>query len=407
MQLFLALQVLVATGAVYLLSARLGGRPFQTAVLFGVLAALPITEGDVQSAEMIGLPLLLAGFWLGAGGGLARAAGAGGLVALAGLAQPVFLLQGAALAWYVVISGKPLRLLPIAAGAGVVITLAVAVLGLSGTWNSYWAVVADQRGYLAWSNGGAELAPIAILIRIIPVAAGLFAGLSIGLEQRTAASRLLGAWLPLAVLGAIASPRGFMHYGLEVLAPLCILVGLWLEWKLVAPVAVGTVLMVQALLFLPRLEMSLIARWPAPAASYATFGWTRLPAYYRAWYDRSLGITNWAVYAAAFPGDPVAVEMTAAALRVDGRLAVWGDVPWLYSVSGRQPPGRYVSHDSAWRLQPRGAQQELASIANDRPEYVIVTGPPDRSLDAELKKEYDELKFLRQGRWRVFGLHNG
>ena len=403
----LAVQVLIATAAVYLISARLGGKPFQTSVMFGVLTALPITEGNVQTAEMIGLPLLLTGLWLGTGGGLARAIAAGALVALAGLAQPVYLLQALALAWYVVISGKPLRLLPMIAGGAGIAILAAAMLALSGSWSAYGGLISDQRGYLAWANGGTELAPIALLIRVIPIGAGLFAGLAIGLEQRTAAARLLGPWLPLAVLGAVASPRGFMHYGLEVLAPLCLLLGLWLEWKLLPPVAVGLLLAIHAMLFLPRLEMTLLARWPAPTPSYATFGWGQLPGYYRAWYDRSLGITSWNSYASGFPGEAAAVEAEAAALRVEGSLDVWGDLPWLFAISGRRPPGRYVSHDSAWRLQPNAVQREIAAVVNERPEYVVVAGPGDRRLDQELRKEYDQLKFVRSGTWRTYGLHSG
>lgn len=407
MQMLLAAQVAAAAAGVYLISARLGGRPFQTSVLFGVVAALPITEGNLQTAEMVGLPLLLAGFWLGAGGGPGRAVAAGALVVLAGLAQPAYLLQGIALAWYVTISGKPLRLLPMAAGAAGAGLGAAALLGLSGIWPAYSGVLGDQRGYLAWANGGAELAPIAVLIRVIPIAVGLFAGLAIGLEQRTPAARLLGPWLPLAVLGAVISPRGFMHYGLEVLAPLCLLLGLWLEWKLILPVAAGLVLAIQMMLFLPRLEMAMLGVWPAPTVSYATFGWTRLPGYYRGWYDRALGIADWEAYAAVFPGDPAAVEREAAALKVEGGLAVWGDVPWLYTISGRRPPGRYVSHDSAWRLQPGAAQREVAAITSERPEYVVVAGASDRRLDQELRKDYDLLKFVRSGTFKTYGLHSG
>jgi len=406
-QLILTAQALAATAAVYLLAERLGGRPSLSALVFGLVTALPLTEGDVLTAEMIGLPLQLLGFWLGVTGGTRRAAAGGALAAAAGLAQPGLLLQGLALAWFAVLSGKPLRLAPLAAGAGGVLLLALLWLGAAGLLADYGRLLDQEGAYLAWANGGRELAPIAGLLRIVPIAAGLFGGLSIGLEQRTPAARLHGAWLPLAVLSAVLSPRGFMHYGLLAVAPLALLLGLWLTPRLFVPVAVGAVLAIQAMLFLPRLEMTLLDRWPLPALSYAPIGWTRLPAYYRGWYDRVVGVTSERDYERGFPGDPGLDEEAAAALRVDGELLVWGDRPWLYAVSGRLPAGRYVAHDSAWRLQPRGAAEELAALTNARPEYVVVLEPPDAAVRRQLGRDYDRLSFLRVGRWEIYALHSG
>lgn len=406
-QLVLLAQALFATAAVYLLAAQLGGRPGLSALLFGLATALPLTEGDVLTAEMIGLPLQLFGFWLGSTGGARRALAGGALVAASGLAQPGLLLQALALAWFAVLSGRPLRLAPLAAGASGLLLLAALWLGAAGMLPAYGRLLDQESGYLAWSNGGRELAPIAGLLRVVPIAAGLFGGLSIGLEQRTPAARLLGAWLPLAVLTAVLSPRGFMHYGLLVIAPLSLLLGLWLTPRLFLPVAIGAVLAIQAILFLPRLEMTLLDRWPVPAASYTPFGWTRLPAYYRGWYDHLVGVASWRDYERGFPGDPGLDEEQAAALRVGGRLLVWGDRPWLYPVSGRLAAGRYVAHDSAWRLQRGAAAEELASITNERPEYVVVIEPPDPAVRRQLGRDYDRLRFVHVAGWESYALHSG
>jgi hypothetical protein len=406
-QLILTLQALVATSAIYLLAARLGGRPALTALLFGLAGALPLLEGDVLTAEAIGLPLALAGFWLSTSGGLGRALAGGALAAAAGLASPGFLLQALALPWFAASSGRPLRIAPLAGGAAAVLLLAGAWLALAGGWSAYGDLLGQESAYLDWANGGRELAPVALLIRLGPIAVALFAGLAIGLEQRTAAARLLGAWLPLAVLSTVLSPRGFMHYALPALAPLALFLGLWVTPRLFLPVAVGAVLALQALLFLPRAEMWLLARWPAPSPSYATFGWTKLPGYYRAWYERAVGVSGWRDYERTFPGDPGLVEEQAAAMKVSGGLLVWGDVPWLYPVSGRLPPGPYVAHDSAWRLQPQAAARELASLTNQAPEYVVVTSGADPSLRRELGRDYDRLGFIRVDGWETWGRHSG
>ena len=408
MQLVLALQVLVATGLVYLVARRLGAHPALTALAFGLISALPVLEGDLQGTELMGMPFLLAGILCGIGGGPVRAVAAGVLLVLAGLFQPTFLLDALCVPWYVTLSGRPLRVLPLLAGAAVAAFAAFLTLQASGTWNAYLSLLASERTELWWANGGLELAPIALLLRLAPLGAGLFAGLRIGLEQRSPAARLLGAWLPLAVIGAVLSPRGFMHQSLEILPPLTLMVGLWLRPALVAPIVVGIVLVLQAAMFLPRLEMFALARWPVPDASYGTaFGWTALPGYYKDWYDHAIGATDWRQYSAKFPGRAAQVEDLAGSIKVDGRLEVWGDQPWLYVVSGRRQTGRFVAHDVAYRLQTKADQESIGDVRRERPEYlVLVDRPPPPALSRQLTSQYDRLPFIRSP-WPVYGLHSG
>lgn len=406
MQLLLALQVLVATACVYLLARRLGGRPAATALLFGLVAALPLVEGNLQNTELMGLPLFLAGVLLGISGGALRAVAGGALLVLAYLCEAGFGLEALCVPWFVLLSGKPVRLLPLLAGAAGAFAVAGAALAAGGSWPAYLQLGQSQRAYLLWANGGAELAPITLLLRLVPIGAALVAGLRIGWEQKTPAARLLGAWLPLAVAAAVASPRGFMHYALLALAPLSLLLGLWTDRRLFVPVAVGLVLVLQSMLFLPRLEMFLVGPWPAPGWEYADFGWSRLPGYYRAWYDRALGLSGWPAYESGFPGSPAATEELADAMKVRGRLYVWGDVPWLYVVSGRRPSGRYVNLNSAWRLRPDGRAAALAAVRDGRPEYVIVETPPPADVNRALARDYDRLRFIRSP-WPVYGLHSG
>jgi hypothetical protein len=151
--------------------------------------------------------------------------------------------------------------------------------------------------------------------------------------------------------------------------------------------------------------MFLVGTWPLPRYAYADFGWSRLPGYYRAWYDRATGVTGWRAYEARFPGDALAVDDLAAAMKVRGRLYVWGDEPWLYVVSGRRASGPYVNLNSAWRLRADGQKEALAAVER-HPEYVIVAAPTNRDLDRALAADYDRLRFL-PGPWRVYGLHSG
>src|SRR5207248_5302870 len=353
MQLILALQVMVSTAVVYLIARRLDAQPELTALTFGLVSALPVVEGDLQGSELMGMPLLLGGIVCGIGGGPVRAVASGVLLVLAALVQPTYLLDALCVPWFVTLSGRPLRVLPVLGGAAAASLAVLVALHLTGTWEAWQSVIGAEWRELRWANGGAELAPISLLLRLAPLGVGLFAGLRIGIEQRSPAARLLGAWLPLAVISAVLSPRGFMHQSLEMLPPLVLMLGLWLRPALVAPVAVGAVLILEAAMFLPRMEMFLLARAPFPEASYGTaFGWPQLPGYYKDWYDRLVGLESWRQYSATFPGRPAEVEDLAAAMKVDGRLVVWGDLPWLYVVSGRQQAGRYIAHDAAYGVEP-------------------------------------------------------
>ena len=59
MQMVLALQVLVSTALVFLIARRLGGHPAPTGLMFGLICALPVVEGDLQGTELMGMPFLL------------------------------------------------------------------------------------------------------------------------------------------------------------------------------------------------------------------------------------------------------------------------------------------------------------------------------------------------------------
>src|SRR5207302_10988367 len=186
---------LVSTALVFLIARRLGGQPALTGLMFGLISALPVVEGDLQGTELMGMPFLLGGVLCGIGGGPVRAVAGGALLLASGLFQPNYLLDALCVPWYVTLSGRPLRVLPLLGGAAGAALAAFLVMQLTGTWAAYTSVLGSERAELWWANGGAELAPIALLLRLAPLGAGLFAGLRIGLEQRSPAARLLGAWL--------------------------------------------------------------------------------------------------------------------------------------------------------------------------------------------------------------------
>ena len=406
MQAILAGQVLLATAMVYVLAERIGARAAPAAVLFGLVLALPVVEGNLQNSEIIGLPFLLAGFVLGTSGGMVSALLAGVLLAAAALSQPGFALQSLAVAWYLARSGKPLRLLPVVAGGVVAGVFAVIALVVAGSWTAYVATSSDDRAYLVWANGGADLAGLSLLLRLGPLALALLAGVQLSIERDTAATRLLGPWLPFSVATAVLTPRGFMHYSLLVAAPICLVFGVWIGWRTLAPALAATVLALQVLLFLPRLEMFMLGAWPSPSFAYGPFGWAQLPTYYGNWAGVTSGSMSRLHYERAFPNEPDRVEALARAMQVEGRLAVWGDRPWLYVISDRRPAERYVVHNTAYRLQPRAAATSVAAIRRARPEYVVLVDRAPPPLRAVLDREYDRLRSFPPP-WPTYGLRHG
>lgn len=407
MQSVLALQFAVATAAVYSITRRLGGRSVAGGLLFGVLTGLPVLGSDHQSATAIASTLVAAGTALAISGRGGRALGAGVLLGSAVATDLAAALPALAAAWFAVASGRPLRVAPLLAGAAVALGIAWLALLPGGSAAAYGSSLGGQRAVLAWANGGVEAAPIALALRLVPVAVILLGGLRIGLESGTAASRLLGAWLPLAAGSALLDPRGDLVQALWVIAPLACLLGLWLPLRLLVPVAAGCLLSAQVLLLLPRAEMTLIARWPLPRPGYGTpFGFTDLPGYYRGWYDRVIGVATEEQYDAGFPGRSTDTARLAASMRVEGSLVVWGDLPWLVAESPRPGAARYLYRDRAVLLQPGSELDTVGAIRLRRPEYVVVDGAPPPALDRALRGTYDRLTFM-PGPWRVYGRHSG
>jgi len=376
MQLVLTAQVLVAAAALAVAAARMRGRPAGAALTFGLVTSVPVLEGDIQNTELIALPLLCVAAALVLRPGRARALVAGGLVGAAGLCRPSFGIDGLALAWLLLaMPGRRSDLAPFAGGGAAAVAVTVLALAAGGSWAAYQETLRSDSLYLAWANGGGAWQGL-FLLRQAPLLLALGAGIWLGAWRRTPATLLLGAWLPLALLGSVMSARGFNHYALEAVAPLALLVSLQAGAILAIPAAAAAVVVLQYLEYYPAAVLGAFHH-PAPTMGRGTaFDWQRLDTYYERVWEGSRASGPAGLFEDAQLSERLTVVIRPLPA---GPLEVWDQHPWLYVETGRPPAERYVAHNSAWRLIPGHEQESVALVEQSRPAVLVVDDrvPPD------------------------------
>jgi hypothetical protein len=389
MQLVLALQVAIAALAIAYISARLGGNAAATAAVFALVAALPVVEGDIQNTELIAIPMLACGIALGLAGGRRRLLAGGALVAAAALCRPGFGIDGLCLLWLLWWSDRRGHVGWAVMGAVVATAAVLGWLWSAGSLPAYLEVLAADRRYLVWANSGEPFLGATTALRLAPYGTLLLLGLWLGRRQRSPAALLLGAWLPLSLVTSILSPRGFAHYALEALAPIAILVGLRLRLVQLVPAAAAVAVLLQGLVGLQPAELRALGH-PAPELGFSTrIDWENLPAYYRGWFE---AVTQGRPWQTSYYEVAASTDRFGEILRPpsDRRpLEVWGELPWLYIASGRDPAERFTSHNSAWRLEPGHEQKSVEEIIAARPAYIVVAEPAPATLRALLGSAYE------------------
>lgn len=301
----------------------------RAAALAGLLAALLLSSARTQSLAAnteawVSLPLIAA-LWLCfvAEGGWARYAAAGLLLGIASLfKQP--LLAGA-------------LILPLAAAAAGRRSWACAA-SLAAALMPWFALVlsfalrgaADDLLYCTWGYNGAYIsgawaaawAPgLGLARRLLPELGGSALLAAWGWHRLGAGPlrRAMGAWLGVALILLLASPRFYPHYAIGLLAPVAALAGLafagpsnaWVRWGR------GGILAL-ALLGWGVCNAPL---WSAPD------GAARSRLIY--------GLDN-------FAQAPKAAEWIRNHSRPQQRLFVWGDEAELYYLSQRAPASRFL-----------------------------------------------------------------
>ncbi len=200
-------------------------------------------------------------------------------------------------------------------------------------------------------------------------------------------------WLGLALLGALASGRSYLHYYLQAVPPgaICLallagglgesrqrvarrlLAGLLIAWTVAVPVA--------------SLQAVSATRATDPPGNhlYGYYGyiWQHLTG---ALSDQEFGDR---MDARVERNVAVAGYLRSHPVQPD-RLYVWGNAPWIYYLSGYEHATRYFS--AYYRPPiPDGMNQVMTSLRADSPPYVVAIEPElpaSGSLDALLRRRY-------------------
>lgn len=321
----LSLVVLVA-----LISARYsdGLAPLVAGMLAGLLLGVPFLEGTTGNAEIflsVGAALAV---YLGIVKERPALAGLAGGVAV--LFKAVGVLDVAAVAVW--LSGNRSRSLPRYLAA----LLAVFLVAIFAAYSEgiLPGMVRDaflyDVGYVGQTNGGGI--PWLLALKVI-----ILVGATIWLRHRP----FPFLWLVYAAVGALFSGRIFGHYFIQMVAPLSVATGLWIQRR--PRLARGVLVSLPVAFLAAGLLSAAAGTWLASAGHDDILA--RRLQYYSNFARYALGSEPYEMYRAQVDDHVNRNIRIAKALRAlpPGRLLIWGNIPWVYVLSDRLPATPYTS----------------------------------------------------------------
>lgn len=148
-------------------------------------------------------------------------------------------------------------------------------------------------------------------------------------------------WLSYALVGALFSGRIFGHYFIQAVAPLSIVIGMWLRHR---PILARRALLALPVAFLAAGLVSAAAGLALVSAGHGDIFARRLQ-YYSNFARYALGTEPYTAYRAQVDDHVNRNIRIARVLQAlpPGRLLIWGNIPWVYVLSDRLPATPYTS----------------------------------------------------------------
>ena len=414
---------LIAQMAIFLLLRRQAG--YWTALLGTVCAGaaidLPLLDGTTANAEIFliaatvpamnllwsslarararpdkvvnAIPIALAGIGFGIAILFKLVAGADLLAALAvvAVACPGRRSRTAG----VLIAGTAL---PLAA-----VALWLASRGLLG--DALYATVGYNEGYVSTGQGmhapllsaGLLVLPAVLLLLGVRILHETSTAVHDEVEPGTIPPAVFAAgslwWFGLALLGALASGRSYLHYYLQAVPPAAVCLALFAggigasRERLARRLLAGFVAV--WIVAIPAISVQAVAatRSGDPLAN-------RIYGYYGYFWEHLTGALGEQAFGDRMDARVERNVATASYLRAHPaeprRLYVWGNAPWIYYLSGYEHATRFFSAYYNPPI-PGGMSQVAAGLRADPPPYVVVIEPElpaSASLDALLHARY-------------------
>ncbi|MBI3385136.1 glycosyltransferase family 39 protein [Candidatus Gottesmanbacteria bacterium] len=225
--------------------------------------------------------------------------------------------------------------------------------------------------YASWGND--LLIPYGqVLLKGIPILA-IFFFLFLLRRRLKPVLTLIILWLVMSFLGSILSARHYIHYFLQVVPALSLLIGMFFQHK--QRFFYGLVLF---LIFLSAFSHTYYLRYPI--------------LYYQNFLGRALGLKETSSYNSFFDPHVNRTYKVADFLRQEkeGPIFVWGDEPLIYALSRRSPVGRFsAAYNISW--QESRKKETLEKLQKTPPVFIFVVKPvffPFSELDSLISKNY-------------------
>ena len=184
-------------------------------------------------------------------------------------------------------------------------------------------------------------------------------------------------WFGFAWFGALLSERPYPHYLIQVVPPLALLLPLFLKlilkirWKTirhqVAPL-LGSLGLIGCGVLL-AVSMITIKFWHYPQLPY-------YENYIKFVTGKITKDTYFSYFDPHLPEEYMLSEYIMKNTTPDDRIFIWGDLPSMYALTRRLPPGRYTSE---YHIKDfNGFEETFAAITKVVPKFILI----DRSQDA-------------------------
>lgn len=350
--------------------------------LFTLLTTIPLLEGNIANSEIFMIGPTIAGFLLvftGKKSSFLKLFLAGILFSLATLFKVPAFFDFLALIVFWLFSVK----LSIKALKETIKKMVVVGLGLLppilASIIYFWSQDAlPQFIYSSWSQNFTYLsrwqAPAlsvfetiaqAGLVARAAVLGGIILTLFVFRKRFDTPTLFASIWFSFALFAALIPGRPYPHYIIQVIPPLSILVAI---------LALGKER--YRFLSIPFLGVLLLS-----LVFYKFYYYPSFP-YYKNFIEFAVGQKSQMQYFEHFDRRMPTLYTLNAFLSQrttrDDKIFIWGTMPELYALSGRLPPGRYITSFHITDFQ--GEEETLKSLENNKPAYIFTLREEQRSF---------------------------
>jgi len=182
-------------------------------------------------------------------------------------------------------------------------------------------------------------------------------------------------WLGATIFGALLSTRPYPHYLIQVIPSLCLLLPLIFNFKKIIYSAISLICLVFFYLITQKYHFYSFSTLPYYQAFYLSGSITKFHQYFDKNISSIYEITDY-IDKESSPKD---------------RIFVWGDLPYIYALSNRLPPGRYTV---AYHIVDFNGYDETMSALKIYLPKVIVYNPMDRRPFSQLDEFINNYYFL-------------